>query len=57
MGGACGTHERREQYVVLEGKIPLGRQGHGYGIRIDLWEIGTWGWLRIGTGDGLLSTR
>jgi hypothetical protein len=57
--------EERKVYKVLvgkpEGKIPLGRPRRRWedGIRMDLREIGlgVWigfGWLRTGTGGGLL---
>jgi hypothetical protein len=57
--------EERKVYKVLvgkpEGKRPLGRPKRRWedGIRMDLREIGLgggigFGWLRIGTGSGLL---
>jgi hypothetical protein len=54
--------EERKVYKVLvgkpEGKRPLGRPRHRWdGIRMDLGEIGLgigFGWLRTGTGGGLL---
>jgi hypothetical protein len=66
VGGACGTHGRREKvYKVLVGKSerrrPLERPRRRWedGVRMDFRKIGlgVWNgfdWLRTGTGGGLL---
>ena len=66
MGRACSTMgKRRGVYRVLvgkpEGKIPLGRPRHRWGVILrwifSKWDMGVWigsGWLRIGTDGGHL---